>query len=158
MDIPAALIFITVLILVVAFVVRPLVAPHADEPHRLASSSSSALRQRADLLAERNQVYRALRDLDFDHQTNKIADEEYAVQRRALVAEGVGILERLDELVIPGESPDTDPVEASVAAIRRGEPAPSPAEKALYCPQCGGATSAGDAFCGHCGASLAAGE
>lgn len=158
MDILATLIFITVLILVVAFIVRPLVAPHEDGTKRPVGSSSSGLRQRADLLAERNRVYRALRDLDFDHQTNKIADEEYALQRRTLVAAGVGVLQRLDELTIAGEPPNNDLVEASVLAIRQGEAAPSVAEAALHCPRCGGTTRSGDAFCGHCGASLGFGD
>lgn len=157
MDIPATLVFITVLILVVAFVIRPFVAPQQgdgqEKPAR-PSPASSALRQRADLLAWRNRVYSALRDLDFEHQTNKISDEEYAAQRRALVSEGVGILQKLDELVMPNESPETDPIEASVQAVKRGEALPPLEEAALHCPRCGEETRNGDAFCGHCGASL----
>ncbi len=104
MDIPATLVFITVLILAVAFIVRPFVAPQADGQEQPPDRrSASALRRRADLLAARNRVYRALRDLDFDHQTNKIADKEYVTQRHVLVAEGVEILRELDSLHILDE-------------------------------------------------------
>lgn len=155
MDIPATLILITILILVVAYIVRPFVAPQADEQEKPAEHPSApALRQRADLLAGRNRVYRALRDLDFDHQTNKIADEEYASQRSALVAEGVRILQRLDELAALDASPEADPVEASVLALRQGGATTAPAEVSLHCPQCGTKAKTGDAFCGRCGAGL----
>jgi hypothetical protein len=155
MDIPATLVLITVLILVVAYIIRPFVASRADGQEKPAGHrSASALRQRADLLARRNRIYRALRDLDFDHQTNKVADEEYASQRRTLVAEGVKILQRLDELAALDTSPEADPVEASVLAMRGDGAIPAPAETALHCPQCGAKVKAGDAFCGLCGAGL----
>jgi hypothetical protein len=154
MDIPATLVLITVLILVVAYIIRPFVAPQVDEQEKpVRRRSASPLRHRANLLAERNRVYRALRDLDFDHQTNKIADDEYAVQRRGLMAEGVGILKSLDQLNVD-ESPEADPVEASLAARRRSGASPAPAQAAAHCPQCGTKATLGDAFCGHCGASL----
>lgn len=155
MDILATLVLITVLILVVAYIVRPFVASQADGQEKPAEHhSASALRQRADLLAGRNWVYRALRNLDFEHQTNKLADEEYAVQRHALVSEGVQILQKLDELAVLEASSESDAVEEWVLATRRGGVVPPPAEAALYCPQCGAKTNPGDAFCGHCGASL----
>ena len=155
MDIPTTLVLITVLILVVAFIVRPFVTSRLDGQEKPAGQqSASALRQRADLLTERNRVYRALRDLDFDHQTNKIADEEYASQRHALVAEGVGFLQRLDQLAAMDEEPATGPVEVSVLAMRPGGSGPTPAKAASYCPQCGARAKTGDAFCGRCGASL----
>ncbi len=155
MDIPATLILITVLILVAAFIVRPFVASQAGgQEKRLAQRSASALRQRADLLAGRNRVYQALRDLDFDHQTNKVADDEYASQRHALVAEGVQILQRLDELATVDAPPEADPIEASVRAMRRGDGATGSPEAAPRCPQCSAEIHTGDAFCGHCGATL----
>jgi len=144
MDIPGTLVLITVLILVVAFVARPFVAPQGDEQRPRADlPTASALRRRADLLAGRNRVYGALRDLDFEHQTNKIADEEYATQRRALVAEGVAILQELDQLPAADKSPAADP---------------DLAKATLSCPQCGTEARVGDAFCGHCGAKLATQE
>jgi hypothetical protein len=82
MEIPVTLVFLTVLVLVVAFVVRPFAVSRESGHEKPAGRpSASALRRRADLLAGRSRVYHALRDPDFDHQTNKVADKEYTVQR-----------------------------------------------------------------------------
>ncbi|MBN1312900.1 MAG: zinc-ribbon domain-containing protein [Anaerolineae bacterium] len=155
MDIPATLAFIATLILVVAFIIRPFLAPQKEKEKQADHPSASTLRRRADLLAGRNRVYRALRDLDFERQTNKVGDEEYAVQRRALVTEGVGILQELDDLPAPDASPTVDPIEAVVLAFRQRGTVPAPEEEALRCPECGAAARAGDAFCSRCGAKLA---
>ena len=81
MEITATLVFLTVLILVVAFVVRPFaMSQEIGHENPAGRPSASALRRRADLLAGRSRVYHALCDLDFDHQTNKVADKEYTVQ------------------------------------------------------------------------------
>jgi hypothetical protein len=120
MDIPTTLVFVTILILTVAYIVRPFLTLPADAEKRPISSPSSAtLRGRADLLAERNRIYRALRGLDFDYQTDKIAGQEYAAQRRELVAQGVAVLQELDELLVPDVSPEADPIEAAVQAVRQ---------------------------------------
>jgi hypothetical protein len=82
MEIPATLVFLNVLILVVAFVVRPFaISQESGHEKPAGRPSAPALRQRADLLAGRSRVYHALRDLDFDHQTTKVADKECTVQR-----------------------------------------------------------------------------
>ncbi len=50
------------------------------------------------LWAEKMRVLRALRDLDFDFDTGKIAPEMYIAQREGLVRLGVAIMQRLDAL------------------------------------------------------------
>ncbi len=66
---------------------RPVPAPAPD-----------AERQR--LLAAREAAYRALRDLDLDHETGKLADGDYAALRAGYQAEAVAVLRRLDALAI----------------------------------------------------------
>ncbi len=71
----------------------------------------------------------ALRDLDFDHTTGKIADEDYQAQRAGLMGQGVAILKQLDGLGANGHGAgrgDTrrrpaleDEIEAAIAARRR---------------------------------------
>ncbi|MBN1427746.1 MAG: hypothetical protein JXB07_05125 [Anaerolineae bacterium] len=153
MDIPATLAFIVILILAVAFIVRPFLAPQGDEQERAEMYYSvSALRKRADLLAARNRVYRALRDLDSEHQANKVADDDYTVRRQALVTEGVRIMAALDDLVMPDETPDTDPIEAAILAFRRSHTAFTLPKEELRCPEC--VAIAGDAVCDHRSDSL----
>jgi hypothetical protein len=121
-------------------------AQSAHANHRTAA----LLRQRADLLAGRNSLYRALQDLDFDHETNKISDEDYAIQRRRVVARAVAILQQLDAMP---SLPEDDPIEAAVRAYRGGASTPTQAA-GRFCPRCGAAVSRTDKFCGACGAPL----
>ncbi len=118
------------------------------------------------LAAERETVLNALRDLDFDHATGKIANEDYEPQRAALVAQGIAIL-KLIETAQPARS--TEAVEQAVAPRRKGRAgrsldeqieaeiearrrAAAPAEGA--CPKCGTPAKPGDKFCAKCGAQL----
>jgi len=152
-----ALLALAAVLFVGAFIVQPFFnAEGGERAGRERRRAASALRQRADLLAERNRVYAAIRDLDFDYKTNKVSDEEYAEQRYRLVAQGVEILERLDTLPANGASSATDPLEALIAAYRAGEPvsADASATPAAFCPQCGTRAKPGDRFCGACGARL----
>lgn len=143
------------LLLVLAFVAQPFVSgASADSAPRAARRSAAALRRRADLLAERNRIYAALRDLDFDYRTNKVSDDDYARQRHALVAEGVEVLQMLDTL--PAPDADDDPVEHSVQGLQRGDEIPAAAGARRHCPNCGAAARPGDRFCGECGARLSA--
>ena len=56
----------------------------------------------AELEAEKEAKYREIRDAELDHRTGKLSDADYRAQDRALRAEAVDILRRLDELG-PGE-------------------------------------------------------
>jgi hypothetical protein len=59
--------------------------------------------ERSALLAERDRVINALRELEFDHVLGKIPEEDYPGQRDLLMRRGADILRQLDE-VEPGES------------------------------------------------------
>jgi hypothetical protein len=48
------------------------------------------------LAQEREAVLQALRDLEFDHQTGKIAQSDYQAQREALLQRGAQLLQRLE--------------------------------------------------------------
>lgn len=130
---------------------------------------------RADaLMAEREQVLDALRDLDFDHAMGKLTAEDYTPQRTQLVARGVELLRQLDALRAPvnGAAGSFEAeVERAVAARRRAAPADLPrdpeaqmeaaiaarrkAASGPACAQCGTAAQPGDRFCAKCGAALA---
>jgi len=136
---------------VVAVIVWPFFTGRSTpQSARANHRTATLLRQRADLLAGRNSLYRALQDLDFDRETNKISDEDYAAQRRRLVARGVAILQQLDAMP---PLPEDDSIEAAVRAFRGGASTPTQAAGRL-CPRCGAAASRADRFCGACGAPL----
>jgi hypothetical protein len=58
---------------------------------------SAAQLERVALRERRDAAYAALRELELDHTTGKLTDEDYARARAALRAEAVGVLAALDE-------------------------------------------------------------
>lgn len=157
MDALSGLVALGVLIIVAAFVAQPFFAPGAGERGSGGRRAASEARQRAELLQERNRLYAAIRDLDFDYKTNKVADDDYALQRHALMAEAVEVLQQLDALPEDEAPAQADPIEAAIAALRSGAPVPATTaagQGAAFCPQCGEPVTATDHFCGACGARL----
>jgi zinc-ribbon domain len=170
MDAATLLVMIAVLLLVLAYVLQPFFTRGDAAPGRSPRGALEVLRRRAGLLIERNRIYAAIREIDFDYKTNKVSDEDYAAQRHALVAQGVEVLQQIDALPGLDETPSADPIEAAVIALAGGEsvpiaavaPAASRARKkrrpaktrAGFCPHCGQPVQAGDLFCGSCGNRL----
>jgi hypothetical protein len=87
------LVIFVVLALVVLLVSAPLRSRRADD---VAESA-----ERAELEAARDAKYREIRDAELDHRTGKLSEADWRALDRALRAEAVGILRRLDELDPP---------------------------------------------------------
>jgi hypothetical protein len=163
MDIGSLLLALALLLLVAAFVARPLIEQVA---HRNGASNDLPA---DDLIARRETVLVELRDLDFDHSTGKVSAADYQTQRARLVAQGADILRALDQFSSP-QSPNPqrtldDEIESLVAARRKGRAAtPAPRGAAAshrlgsFCPQCGQPVVANDKFCAHCGAKISIAE
>jgi hypothetical protein len=64
------------------------------------------------LQAEHEAVLLAVRDLDFDHQTGKLVQDDYLVQREMLMQRGVEILKQIDAV-------ESDLIEQAVKAKRK---------------------------------------
>ena len=84
------LLILVVLALIVLLVSAPL-------RHR-ANLEEEESAERAELEAARDAKYREIRDADLDRRTGKLSDADWRAQDRALRAEAVEILRRLDEL------------------------------------------------------------
>jgi hypothetical protein len=136
MTIGAVLVGLALLALIVSIVLRPLAqrgrrdeaAPQEQAPPRLEA------------------VLAALRDLDFDHQTGKVAQEDYTPARAGLLAKAAQAMER------GPQSSVEEILEARVKEIRRRL---DEAEPATYCSGCGGRVLRGDRFCPRCGLTQA---
>jgi NADH pyrophosphatase NudC (nudix superfamily) len=122
------------------------------------------------LMAERDRVLAALQELDFDRTLGKVSEEEYPVQREALLKRGADILRQLDELQTakaaaePARKPapksetkmavsasaSDDDLEDLIAARR----AARKEKTGGFCPQCGTPVLLSDRFCPKCGHSL----
>jgi hypothetical protein len=97
-DLLAPIIVILLLGAVVWFVTAPLRSGAAELAHAQDEG------RRADLEAARDAKYREIRDLEMDHRTGKLSDEDWRRLDRELRAEAVDILHELDQL---GDAPAT---------------------------------------------------
>ena len=93
MDLVLVLVVVALIVLLVSAPLRRRGAAEAEEDA-----------ERAELEAARDAKYREIRDAELDHRTGKLSDPDWRAQDRALRAEAVEILRRLDELD-PGEPP-----------------------------------------------------
>jgi hypothetical protein len=87
------LIVLVVLALVVAVVLSPLRRSPSGE-----DSDSGAASDRAELEAARDAKYREIRDLELDHRTGKLSEEDYRAIDQTLRAEAIEILRALDRV------------------------------------------------------------
>src|SRR5438105_4498925 len=149
MDLASILISAALVLLVAMFVARPLIERTGLRQHRPTRAET--------LAAEREVVVAALRELDFDRATGKIADEDYSAQRAALVAQGVALIKQLDEISDrPATQALDDELEAAIRAAREKLPQRLSASRPaiLRCPQCAQPHQPDDRFCSKCGATL----
>lgn len=101
------------------FVLLPLLERQEASPYRPGVRAGSARqRQVLEMLhAEKSRVLRAIRDLDFDYDLDKLTDTTYTAQRIQLIRLAVAILKRIDELEAEAAGQQAR-VEAAVAALR----------------------------------------
>jgi hypothetical protein len=86
------LLIVLVLAVVVAVIAGPL------RPGRAREEDLALEAERAELEAAKEAKYREIRDADLDHRTGKLSDADWRAQDRALRAEAVELLRRLDRL------------------------------------------------------------
>jgi hypothetical protein len=116
-----------------------------------------------DLVAQRDSVYQALRELRFDHQVGKVSDADYKVFDAQLKSQAVAVLKQIDTLKKAEADSDLDAhIEAEIAVLRHGRQAlpeemvlqSDPTAPVNFCPKCGLKVQSKDRFCGKCGATL----
>lgn len=91
---------------------------------RVLQIDSPVERQRERLNIYYSRVLRNIHDLDEDHATGKLNDDEYTREREVWVERGVAVLKRLDELdaahLVAEESADDSSIDAAIEeAVRR---------------------------------------
>ncbi len=84
------LVIAVLLVIVIALVATPLRARRGVVVEEDA--------ERAELEAARDAKYREIRDAELDHRTGKLSEADWRAMDRALRAEAVEILRRLDEV------------------------------------------------------------
>lgn len=168
MELTAIFFSLAILILVAIYLYAPFMERRArqvtEQEHELSA-----------LMAERDRVINALQELDFDFKLGKIPEDEYPLQRSALLKKGAEILRRIDVLV-PQTASTTDTearLERAIAA-RRADAALAKVDvgdddleamissrrktrtkkSAGFCPRCGKPVMISDRFCPSCGKAL----
>jgi len=164
-EIGTLLLSLAMLVFVLAYVLRPLAgsAPSGD--------NGSAQRLSA-LQAERDRVLDSIEEIDMDHVTGKVPEEDYHRLRQALAREGAAILRKIDESQIQDSEPEAQrsekdlatreiELEAAIAQLRgKGLKAASREKleasgpKTKLCPDCGQVIFNADRYCAKCGVSL----
>jgi Double zinc ribbon len=102
-----------------------------------------------ELVAQRDAVFQALRELRFDHEVGKITEEDYVAFEGSLRQTAASSLRALDEWEAEADRDLNAVIEAAVA-----ERAASIAEAPVLCPNCGRPAGPADKFCGNCGEAL----
>ena len=107
------------------------------------------------LVLQRETLYTAIRDLDFDHQTGKVDAEDHAVLRRQMEEEAALVLRDLD---LADPSADIDfAAEQHILAYRQKEVAATPVSDPT-CAACGTTLADDAACCSICGQDVKATE
>ncbi len=166
MDFGSLFLILALALVVAVFISRPFFTP-APAGRR---ASQQAVRpedqRRSTLLAERDRLVNAVRELEFDYALGKIPEEDYPAQREALLLSGAEVLKQLESLPIHtaagrGSQPvellrngmpaaPVDELEEMILAHRRARQ-----EKAAgFCPSCGKPLRKSDQFCPRCGAAI----
>jgi hypothetical protein len=181
MDLGSLFLIMALLILVGLFISRPL---FERQENTVEAEPESRDHERSALLAERDRILNALRELDFDHDLGKIPEEDYPSQRASLLQRGADVLRQLDAMQpeMEGMQDETEArIEAALASRSAGRgqvpasrgvsaavAAPDDEMEVLianrrrvrqgkaagFCPQCGGPLQKSDRFCPKCGAKM----
>ena len=155
MDISSLIFSLALLILVVLYVVQPLIiAPSSEES--LTNSEMSSL------MAERERILEAIKELDFDNSMGKVPEELYPNQRENLVRRGAEVLRKLDEfkddddqteLDLPNIPEVSNPssIDEKIEELVTSRKSMREHSSTQFCQNCGKSVQQSDKFCTHCG-------
>jgi len=148
MPISSILLGLALVVLVVPFVIDPLVKNNRRKKTSRKNVSPHLSKQESLM---------ALRDLDFDFQTGKITNEDYAPLRQQLLiaaAQAEQVVET-PKVIVKAEIESATCPECHAAVQADDNFCPKcGAALNLTCPQCHKKVAAGDKFCAGCGAAL----
>src|SRR6185436_10190643 len=104
MEVFAALLAVLLAVAAVAFVARPFLVEPEAEDDRL-GGLTPAEQERLELLERRDRALGALKELEFDHRTGKIADADYEASVGPLRREAAEAMKALEPLAPPAPAP-----------------------------------------------------
>ena len=139
----------------VYFVLRPILAPHAGDDVRAGDADESL--DPEDDLSRRAVALRALKEIEFDRATGKLADADYDSLKQKYTTEALDAL-RADT---PERGPEAARRPSARSASRPSAPShtcpehgPRPESEATFCSECGRRLAAATGYCSRCGTTL----
>ncbi len=115
MTVAALIIAAALAAVAVLFVARPFLRSAGTREEPIRDSDAAELR-RLELLEERDRALASLKELEFDHRTGKISDDDYRELVGPLRREAAAAIKALDPAAPPARSGE---VEGSAAAADR---------------------------------------
>ena len=114
--------------------------PLLSSSRRLRPEASGAASPAEDLIARRDAAYRAIKELDFEHELGNLSESDYQELHDRYRTKAAAVLQELESvLASAGSSP------AAPEAAPQGS---------LPCPRCSQSTQTSDEYCWSCGAKL----
>ncbi len=117
--------FILIAAGILLFIFTPLFDPRDDA--KTINQISRREARRRELIEQRDMVYEAIRELDFDHRMGKVEEDDYRQTRARYTAQAVELIKSLDKATEranrPARKPQgiSDQIEKEIAAIRHGK-------------------------------------
>jgi len=170
MDTTATFSIVVIALMIVAtfwWVLRPLFG----NTQQVTATESFERQSFVELELRRDAIYKAIKDLEFDFESNKISEDDYQQARLKFMQQAAGVLRqidhysedvdaeldaRIDELLAQLQTAEgkfaDEALRQSIRAEIEREAQTTPTE--TTCPKCGQPVQPGDGFCSACGASL----
>ncbi len=131
---------IVIVAVVFIFVFRPFITTRG----RIGEADAGSGRGN-QLLVDREALYDAIRELDFDYRMGKVEEDDYRATRSRYESRAVELMRAIEETTGPPVGIE-DRIEQEIAALRERDTG--------ACAGCGDSTPEGARFCPRCGKAL----
>ena len=168
------IILLAIVILTAVFITLPFFKKSTDAENPIEQRSNPtenpSLLELKRLNSEKESLYTALNDIEFDYGLGKLSREDYEELKRDYKSNAASVLKRIDEIGQGLQATGLeDELEKEITAIRKLKPQENDKieeeilkarkqsadkDKYLACTNCGKQYSAGDLFCSRCGIGL----
>ena len=136
----------------IVFVLRPIFSPHTIAP-----DVDDAGADPDDDLSPRAVALRALKEIEFDRATGKLADADYDALKHRYTEDALQAL-RAGEPAAPPAAPARSAAAISPAGSLAARSCPThgprPERDAVFCSECGRRLEGAHGFCSRCGSAM----